>query len=39
MPYVPCARWREVVALSDDENIIFVARREPPGLAQLFSDI
>ena len=29
----------EVVALSDDENIILVARREPPGLAQLFSDI
>ena len=29
----------EVVALGDDENIIFVAGRESPGLAQLFSDI
>ena len=28
----------KVVALSDDESIIFVARREPPGLAQLFGD-
>ena len=29
----------EVVTLRDDENIVLVARCQPPGLAQFFGDI
>ena len=30
---------RQVVALRDDENIVLLARSQPPGLAQFFGDI